>query len=384
MKNNRIFFLAVALALTIKTALFVFATVSAPESMFAADSGIYIETAKMLAQKGIFARGSGDNIAFETFRTPGYPIFLAALHFVMKMPFVWVLAVQMILTIASAAITYRAAMEIYPKIAPLSAIIVLFDLPITIFSMMILSETLFLLLISVFMLLFIIYLRDRKIKFLVLSAFTIAAAAYIRPIAYYISATLVLFIAYADRRYGIKRAIGRAVIFAAVVFSLLGAWQARNYVRCGVIAMSSVEKYNLSCNGLYKSYVRNEDPYTKGMTPPAYYVNVTARCLMSLMTRPGNLKYFGSDTLTALGKILAYPWTFLWIAGFLFGLTRLKGDIYLQAMFFMVISMSIASIGGVMWLVGERFRVPMMPFIAVISAYGWINVILRRPSVSSS
>jgi hypothetical protein len=42
---------------------------------------------------------------------------------------------------------------------------------------------------------------------------------------------------------------------------------------------------------------------------------------------------------------------------------------------FTILYFTIVSIAGGMWVVGERFRVPIMPFIAVISAYGWMSLL---------
>jgi len=73
--------------------------------------------------------------------------------------------------------------------------------------------------------------------------------------------------------------------------------------------------------------------------------------------------------------VLAYPWTALWMAGFVWGITKVGRNLYLQFMFFVVLYFIVTSVGALMWDVCERLRVPMMPFIAIISAYGWINLL---------
>jgi hypothetical protein len=65
----------------------------------------------------------------------------------------------------------------------------------------------------------------------------------------------------------------------------------------------------------------------------------------------------------------------IWLAGFIAGVAKARRNILLQAYLFIILYFISGSIINIMWLVGERFRAPIMPFIAVISAYGWISII---------
>ena len=366
-----------------KLSLFVFAAATAPQSKIQPDSDSYIKTAAMLASRGVFGtQNEKGALSYENFRTPGYPVFLAILYGVMKIPLNGVILIQIAMTLLTAFIVYKAAMEIDRKIALLSAVIILFDPPVTIFSLMILTETLFLFLIALFMLCFTLYLKRKSMGYMVLAALSLALAAYVRPIGYYLGFVAATFIIYVNGLRGIKKALAHALVFTLIVYSLLGAWQARNYVRCDTFAFSSIERSNLDSMGLFKSYARNTDPYTKGMAPLPYYISVSTRCLMSIMTRPGNLKYFQSDILTAIGKILSYPWMIFWLTGFIWGVIKTRRNIYLQFMLFTALYFIAVSIGGAMWVVGERFRVPIMPFIAIISAYGWSSLPAGRQARS--
>ncbi len=242
------------------------------------------------------------------------------------------------------------------------------------------------------------YLKNRNVNYAILSALILAAATYVRPISYYLGFAIALFIIYgmefqklipttenrqkiiakrfscANGKQNFKKAFAHAIIFGLIVYSLLGIWQIRNYIRCGDFAFSAVEQANLSCNGLFRSYARNTDIHTKSMAPVPYYVNVSFRCLMSLMTRPGNFKYFQCEPLNLGSFVFSYPWMVFWLSGFMWGVIKIGKNIYLQFMLFIVFYFIAVSIGGGMWVVGERFRVPMMPFIAIISAYGWASL----------
>jgi hypothetical protein len=159
-----------------------------------------------------------------------------------------------------------------------------------------------------------------------------------------------------------------------IVYSLVGAWQERNYKRFGQKSLCAVTQNGYKYFGLYKSYSRNKDTEAKGLSPVAYYASVTSRSFISLMTRPGPFKYFKSQILSGVGRVLAYPWMVFWVIGFIFGIVKMRGNIYYQFILLVTLYFIAASIGGVSLLVGERFRVPMVPFIAIISAYGWLNL----------
>jgi hypothetical protein len=378
--HQRFFFIIVVLAIIIKLSLFVFATMTAPQGKLLPDSHGYLKLSEMLSSKGVFAsQDSSGNLIFETFRTPGYPLFLAVFHGLMKIPLDGIILIQIAMTLLTAFTIYKTALIVEPKIAFLSTAIILLDPPITIFSMTILTESLFLLLISIFMYLFVLYLKTTNSRaplkvpyyYLSLSALVLVAAAYVRPIGYYLGLIVAPFIFYVNKRENLTRSITHAIIFLAVTYGLLFVWQYRNYVMCGDFAFSSVEKADLSSMGLFKSYARNADIHTKGMAPLTYYVNTSFRCLMSIMTRPGNFKYFQCEPLNLGSFVFSYPWMIFWLSGFILGLINLKRNKFFQFMGLAIFYFTATSIIGVMWCVGERFRVPIMPFIAIISAYGW-------------
>lgn len=370
--QNKKYFLVIAVALVIKFLLFGFATFYVPQSKIMNDSYEYLDTARMLATKGVFAvQDREGEVKFDLNRTPGYPLLLAVLHNLMKIPLAGVVFLQALLTIVVAFITYQVAIRIDEKITILSAVIVLFDLPITIFSLMILTETLFLFLMSLFMLVFVQYLKNAEIKSVVLSALTLALATYVRPISYYLGIIMALFIIYANIRDNFKKAVFHSLIFLAIVYSLLGIWQIRNYMHFSRYTFASIKQTNLESFGLIKSYSKNKDTLVQGTSPFFYYINTTFRCLMSVMTRPGTLKYFRFRALTVFGKILGYPWMVFWMLGFIIGIANIRRNIYYQFILIIILYFILTSIGGVTRLAGERFRVPMVPYIAIISAYGW-------------
>lgn len=371
-KNHQLFLWFIAGAILIKFFLFAFIALHAPEGRYQNDSYEYLDTAETLASKSAFARlGSDGTLSYDFYRTPGYPAFLAFLMAGFRFSLNGVVFTQILLAVLAAWVTYKAAGLIDEKIAFLSGLIVLYDPPVSIFSLQVLSETLFMFILALFMLSFTGYLKNRKLSMIISSALLLVAATYVRPTTYYLGWLMGIFIIYANPFRSIKKAIIHTLIFLVIVYSLLGLWQERNYRRVGVRSFCNVVYDGYRYFGLYKSYARNRDAQVKEATPVAYYARTSFRSLLNLMARPGPFKYFKSQVISAVGNAWAYPWMVFWWIGLIAGIAMMRRNIYYQFALFIILYFMAASIGGVSVLVSERFRVPMVPFIAVIAAYGW-------------
>jgi hypothetical protein len=373
LKNKKIF-AAVLAALLIKFSLFALAALGTSESVFRADpdSADYLKTASMLASSGRFAEYAADgSLRYERCRTPGYPFFLAVLNGCLKIPLTGVIALQVFLTILGALVIYQTALQIDPKIAFLSMILILFDLPIAVFSMMFMTETLYLIFVCLFLFAFTRYLKTRRAMEVIGAAALLAAATYVRPISYYFGAAAAAFIFYANCRAKPRQAALHALMFAFVTYGILGLWQWRNYLRFSEYIFSGIAGQNLTYHSLFQSYASCTDPSARAMGPVRYYLDVGWRCFLSLMTRPGSLKYFHSPALSLAGKIFGYPWMIFWMTGFLAGILMVKRNLYYQFVLLCAVYFILVSVCGAGWCAGERFRVPIMPFIAVLSAHGW-------------
>jgi len=225
-----------------------------------------------------------------------------------------------------------------------------------------------------FMYIFVLYLQNSRLFTLILSGIFITMATYIRPACYFLGIACAGFIFLTRLKSDWRRAIISAMILLLVTYVPLGLWQYRNYHRVKRSVFSDIHYATVegpSATGLWRSYSRQQDPSLKNLPPIAYYANVTSRCLISLFTRPGTFKYFKSRPLTVAGKVFGYPWLIFWMIGFIFGLTKLGKDKYLHFLAFVILYLTAITLVATMWGANERFRVPMMPFIAILSAWGW-------------
>lgn len=361
-------------AILIKFILFCFSISYSPNSKLVNDSYRYLDTAEAMMLKGVFGTPDANGVLKpDFFIAPLYPLFLGVLHYLLNLSLNGLIFIQVLLTIATAFIVYKTAMEIDNQIAFLAFVLILYCPVITIFSLLILTETLFLFVMTLFMFFFVKYLKTFKVRYVMLAALMFSAAVYVRPGPYYLGIAIAAFVVYANIKRGIKTAIIHGLIFLGLIYGLLALWQIRNYLVFGDTGFSRILSTHAVTNGLVHSYSRDKELSIQGVSPVFYYINATWRYLVSLMTRPGSFKYLGSFPLTVAGKIFGYPWVVFWMTGFLIGLTKIRRNIYYQFLLFIIICFVSGTIIVMTFNVGERFRIPVIPFIAIISAYGWVS-----------
>lgn len=372
-KKNKLIWIIIIIALVIKFALFSYMLIFAPDGKFQPDSTDYLKTAGVIASRGVFALDNNGVLQYESYRTPGYPFFLSLLHFMLKIPLEGVIFLQILLAIAVAFITYKAASIIDRKIALLSALIVLYSPPITIFSLQILGDILNLFLLSLFMLAFIRYLQTKRTNLIMLSVIPLALATYVRPVSYYFCLVMAIFIVYTNIRDKFWRGIFHALIFLIVVYGILGIWLLRNYIHFHRYIFTNIQSDYRSFP-IFENYAKTDASLGKTVAPVLSYINAAWHCFLSLMTRPGSLKYFHNYTLTVIGKIFGYPFVVFWWIGFLAGLSKIKSSIYFQFILFMIAYFVFVTIAVVARSSGERYLLPIIPLISIVSAAGWIKL----------
>ncbi|HEX7192102.1 MAG TPA: hypothetical protein VF381_11090 [Thermoanaerobaculia bacterium] len=213
--------LAILAALTLLTNFLYF--VYSNGDFFYPDSRTYIEPAQsMLAGRG-FLRASG---IFETFRTPGYPLFLALVR-----NFTAVIVLQHLMNVALAIAIYLFARPRFSRgIAIAAGVLFALDTPTIHYANKVLTETLFT--VALFTL---IWLAVRPRSSMVVMGLLAGALVLVRPAAILYFA--VIAIVFMSRR--------RIALFVIASLILPLGWAARNKVRTGVFAISDVAGINM-------------------------------------------------------------------------------------------------------------------------------------------
>lgn len=409
----------ILLALLIKLSLFGYACIGVPQSKFLIDSELYLQTSQSIAEKLSFGVIQENGVVSpDYYRTPGYPLFLAIFLHWLNLPLAAIVFLQIILTLGAAGIVYAAAGEIDRELAPLALIFMLFEPSITIFSLMVLTESLFLFLLAAFFYSFIRYLKSSSLKTLLLAGVYLIALTYVRPIAFYLPLGCAVFCMIRLWNNNPRRIIKHIIIFLLIIHAGLGLWQIRNYKVFQKGVFSNIANATLKSVGLFAG---GDGAQSKNYL---LIIGQAAVGVGKLYTQPASLKYFQNDGLKKAGKLLAYPWVGIWLIGFLIGITQIKQNIYppsqksmlkdylddkskyasadvrpsleradkpgeakhesnpaetgysnvglhLQFALWMVLYFTAATLVGNVEDLNARFFIPLTPFVAVLSAHGW-------------
>lgn len=367
--DDKVLILIIVASLAFKFALFGYGMVNFPSFIWMPDTPTYLDPGINLAEKGVFATFSeSGTVKYEILRTPGYPLFLGILNGSLKLSLNEIIVIQILLITLAGYIVYKAACELDKKIALLAAFIFLFDMPVTISSLMLLSEALFTFFMALFMYFFLKYLKGQKTSALVLSAIIIAAATYVRPISYYLGVCVAAGVILSMFRAAPKRALAHGLLFFLIFYALVGAWNYRNYLRVGQADFTTIDNVDLRNMGLLHKYARESAEERAKTGPFLYYTRESARSAVTFLTIPGTLKYLRSVPLKIFSKIYGYPWVVFWLIGLFFARYNKLANIFLLLTILYTMAVSTYGVG---LCTGSRFRAPVMPMIAILSAGGW-------------
>lgn len=370
---KKLFIVILIAAFLFKLSIFVFGALRVPGSIFDPDSETYLLTAKTISAQGVFGvQEANGAISYEAFRTPGYPVFLAVVHQFLKIPLSGVIFIQLLLTMLAGLIVYKIAVEIDYRAGILSMAIALFDPPTSVYSLKIMTEALYIPVLFLFIYMFIRYLKSGKIKFIVFSAVPLIVATYVRPISYYLGAAAAMFMLYANIPQNLKKTALHALVLLAIVFSFLGIWQLRNYYRVKDSSFATIAKANLQNYGLAAGVKKNNNlsVISKSMD----YLGAASGSLINLMTLPGSLKYYNLKFFAKFGKVIFYAWMGFWLIGFLAGCAKIRQNIYYQFLLWVMLYFIAVIVINISSAAGERFRIPLVACIAVISSSGWLMI----------
>ena len=220
-------------------------------SILAGDSMSYLKPGAELLRQGCFCSEG----VWEIDRTPGYPLFAMMTGSLWGAVLLTVLA-QIGLAALSVWLVRRISFELLRDARGSIAAAWLMALePLSLeYSLRVLSETLFVVLLLVFLWLMMRSIVKPAMQKMALAAAVLAAMAYVRPVAYWLAVPVVLFlltmrmlqsaeVAQAQRPRGHQ---WKAVtVFALVFLALVAPWQIRNLRVANYAGFSSIADKNL-------------------------------------------------------------------------------------------------------------------------------------------
>src|SRR3989344_9488787 len=200
----------------------------------------------------------------DTFRTPGYPLFVALTKVVFR-TYDAVALIQMLFVIATAWLIYEIGKKLWSSGVGMAAALFYIFYPNTIFqTLYVISETLF-----VFLFLLAVYLlflkeRGSPAMRLFLGGVVLGIATLTRPMALYLIVPFALFLVYQtwSRRLPVKKIFASVAILILSFTAVVMPWLVRNKEVSGVWGLSSVGDFN------YFHYIIPEYiSYTRGIAP---------------------------------------------------------------------------------------------------------------------
>jgi hypothetical protein len=399
------------------------------------DSRSYIELAQGLNHGCGFARWRNNSCGtVETFRTPGYPLFLAAMPSLRT-----AVAVQAVMGAAVCLLIGLFVLDYWgPTAAVVAELIVAFDIPSILFGAMILSDLPFQFLVTVGVVLGLwASARDsndpRATTAIIMGAILFGVAILVRPIGIILTvfAALPVFLL---PRISWRRTMTTALLACAIPSIFTLCWMVRNHHRTGVCTLSTVGSLNLyfyRAAGIVwfrgdKSFPAVQEEFGRALgwpmrdfsdAPPSLepamkqralriirkdpvaFILMTMRCLLWLMVVPeradlngflgtnaGATSYPAASSnigariqemrrswpLTALvaSQFLITILVWIGVGRMLTGLCNKSAVETRMILFMLMLTMGFLGLASGAESVA-RFRLPVIPLLAVLAAIGW-------------
>lgn len=355
---------------------------------------------QMLAGKILENGHYPENYFLDTYRTPGFPIYIALIYFLFGAKTHYVLFSYILLSVGTAFIIYLISLKLFDKkkIALLASALFSFEPNVLKLTSEFGTETLhaFFLVLSCYF--FVSALKDKKIIFLASSAVLFAVTALIRPVSLYFYLICLAFILlYPGNRFLYK--IKTAILFGIIYFAAISPWMYRNYSTYGHFSTNAFQGTAMYFNAIIvRAYVTgipqdssivltvndvNKICEEKKLTNPfdvdrekeiygynyikehfGVYLKLHLKGMMNYFAAPLN-----NERYSVISKIFLWPYMMLVYFLGIYGLVKmLKMKDYYFAAFMFITVFYFWLVTGILGL--ARYRLPATPFFLLLSAFG--------------
>ncbi|MCB9224585.1 MAG: glycosyltransferase family 39 protein [Crocinitomicaceae bacterium] len=218
---------------------FLYVSIYHPEGVLFYDSYSYLNIADNLIDHQVFSQAAdGQSLIPDIARTPVFPFLLVLLKLISG-NILWISFVLLLVGSLNVLLTYKIALQVTvnEKIALISACLVAVDIPSIFFSSIILTETVF----TTLLLLMIYFLikKELNLKWALLVGLFMSLLILCRPIAIYLPVAISLFFLWK------RKALKSTITFMVSSYFLVAFWSVRNYQEFNTINLSSVSSTNL-------------------------------------------------------------------------------------------------------------------------------------------
>ncbi len=251
-KHRGLLAILVGWVLLVRLGALLFVHSEAPSRCLMPDSASYTSPARSLLETGRLAAGPDTPDVPMIVRTPGYPAFIALVYLVFGEAHVAVIAVQVIFSALSIVVLYHVSYALWGSSAAfLSALLLSVDPATFLSSQLVLTETLFALLLvtSAGAGAFVALRQPNQRRWAFVSGLFLALATLVRPITYYLVVPVVVgwLLHGWSARWGRRRVLSIVALTALPSLVLVGGWQIRNHRVSGSAGYSQIGNYNALC-----------------------------------------------------------------------------------------------------------------------------------------
>jgi 4-amino-4-deoxy-L-arabinose transferase-like glycosyltransferase len=219
------------------------AAVGSPSRFWSADDREYLPLATHLHRAYLASSGALFDLGLR--RPPGYPLFIRGIYDVFGRHYAAVVAIQLVLSVATILLTFLlASFLLGQRHALVAAGLVACDPSSIVFANQLLTETLFACLLVAAMLVLVLSVQRHLLWTAAASGVVLGAALLVRPIVELIPLVLVPTLVLAGRSER-ARSAALAAAFLAGFLIPAGGWALRNYVTTGQPIISTIDGYNM-------------------------------------------------------------------------------------------------------------------------------------------
>jgi 4-amino-4-deoxy-L-arabinose transferase-like glycosyltransferase len=233
------------LAFLLRACYFIIVILKNREGIYVFDSYGYWQIAFNVRTNGLFSQSYNLPIEPDYYRTPLYPLFIIFSEFFGPEGFS-IIGFQIILALFVCYLTYKLAIEITSSklIACLAAFILSVDVPSIVMNTLVMTETLFTCLLLCCVYYLVRYFKGSGKKHLLLSALFCGLAVLCRPIGFFLPALFSVLILYFFRKE-VRRALLDVAIYSALFLVIISPWLVRNKVTFGHYFLSVIREHDM-------------------------------------------------------------------------------------------------------------------------------------------
>jgi 4-amino-4-deoxy-L-arabinose transferase-like glycosyltransferase len=384
----------------------------------------YHQIGTNIAKNRVFSTAVAPPYAPDISRTPLYPLFLGALYAISGYrPYVAIL-VQILVGSVTCLIVYKIGKIIFDdRAALLSGLFAAVEYSSISFSNTLFTETLFTFFFVLHFLFLVKFLKSGGTRWLVYSAVFLGLSTLTRPVSAYFFIVLIGVILVRFKKT-MRKGIMISTAFTLIFLATLSPWMVRNYIASGKFLISSAQEevihwifYNVSRSHKLdqtatqdKKAVADPQPKLEARTGSGKRENIRAALSDSKRYITGIVRFFltpGSSTYPRLlglpyremkyGLLRRKPWEMVPLT--LQHKSQLEGFIFLSSLGFLLLLYSAMipgtraakrenkltavllisiliyfAIASGSFTVTERYRVPIMPFVILLSCRGMVHI----------